>query len=89
MLCHFGLKMGIVFREIYKNSFHLSILYRYEKKKKTGEFTRIFHFGVTKWSAMHANHKVRRQKDDGTDLTVWSETERDRFQTGHTLRRLS
>lgn len=48
MLCHFGLKMGIVFREIYKNSFHLSILYRYEKKKKTGEFTRIFHFGVTK-----------------------------------------
>lgn len=34
MLCHFGLKMGIVFREIYKNSFHLSILYRYEKKRQ-------------------------------------------------------
>lgn len=33
---------------------------------------------------MHANHKVRRRKDDGTDLTVWSETDRDTFRTGQT-----
>lgn len=42
MLCHFGLKMGIVFREIYKNSFHLSILYRYEKKKRQANLPEYF-----------------------------------------------